>query len=150
MYFHQIFAYNEEKMLTTQIDKYISWIEDATWQNFNSFQKTFKSFLPYNFSVNKEEGTAKFSMSVAGYGASDLDVTYSDGLLIVKNKPLSVDKDEISEFIHKGLAMRLFEMAIPINPRYELDEAVLKHGLLTITFKKLKNTAPVQVAIKTA
>lgn len=127
----------------------MDWIDDASWQNINTFQKVFKSFLPYNFSINKEEGTARFAMSVAGYGAGDLDVAYSDGLLIVKNKPSTDDKDERSEFIHRGLAMRLFEMAIPINPRYELDEAILKHGLLTITFKKVKNTAPVKVAIKT-
>ena len=136
-------------MFTKQLDKYMDWVEEATWQNINSFQKTFKSFLPYNFSVNKEQGTARFSMSVAGYGAGDIDVAYSEGLLIVKNKPSTEDKDEISEFIHKGLALRLFEMAIPINPRYEIDEAILKHGLLTVTFKKVKNTAPIKVAIKT-
>jgi len=136
-------------MLTNQLEKYMDWIEDASWQNINTFQKVFKSFLPYNFSINKEQGTARFAMSVAGYGAGDIDVAYSDGLLIVKNKPSTDDKDELSEFIHRGLAMRLFEMAIPINPRYEIDEAILKHGLLTVTFKKVKNTAPVKVAIKT-
>lgn len=136
-------------MFTKQLDKYMDWVEDASWQNINTFQKAFKSFLPYNFSINKEEGTARFSMSVAGYGAGDIDVAYSEGLLIVKNKPSTEDKDEISEFIHKGLATRLFEMAVPINPRYEIDEAILKHGLLTVTFKKIKNTAPVKVAIKT-
>lgn len=136
-------------MFTKQLDKYMDWIEEATWQNISTFQKTFKSFLPYNFSINKEQGTARFSMSVAGYGAGDIDVAFSEGLLIVKNNKSTETKDEISEFIHKGLALRLFEMAIPINPRYELDEAILKHGLLTITFKKVKNTAPVKVAIKT-
>jgi HSP20 family molecular chaperone IbpA len=136
-------------MITNQLEKYMDWIEDASWQNINTFQKVFKSFLPYNFSINKEQGTARFSMSVAGYGVGDIDVAYSDGLLIVKNKPTSDDKDELSEFIHRGLAMRLFEMAIPINPRYEIDEAILNHGLLTVTFKKVKNTAPVKVAIKT-
>lgn len=136
-------------MFTKQLDKYMDWIEEATWQNINTFQKTFKSFLPYNFSINKEQGTARFSMSVAGYGAGDIDVAFSEGLLIVKNNKSTETKDEISEFIHKGLATRLFEMAIPISPRYELDEAILKHGLLTITFKKVKNTAPVKVAIKT-
>lgn len=136
-------------MLTYKIDQYIDWMEDAFVQNFISFQKTFKSFLPYNFSVDKEKGTARLSMSVAGYGAGDLDITYSDGLLVVKNKPTEEKATETSEFIHRGLAMRLFEMAIPINPRYELDEAILKHGLLTITFKKIQKAATKKVAIKT-
>jgi molecular chaperone IbpA len=138
-------------MFETRLNKYMNFLEDLTFASHNEFQKAFKSLLPYNISLNKEKGTVKFTMSVAGYGVSDLDVTYTEGVLVIKNKANNKeDDDDKSEYIHKGLAMRLFEIAVPINPRYEIQEATLKNGLLNITFQKTENKLPNKVEIKTS
>ena len=134
-------------MLELRLEKYINWMEDALLANFNQFQKTFKSVLPYNFSVDREKGTARFQMALAGYAADDLNVTYADGMLTISSNHKTAETDK-TEFVHRGLSTRLFESVFPINPLYEIVDATLNHGLLIINFKKIKTTTK-KVDIKT-
>jgi molecular chaperone IbpA len=132
-----------------QYGRYLDWVDDIFTNSFMDFQKRFKSFLPYNFSVNKKDCTARFSMAVAGFTSDDLDVYYTDGILTIKNKPTITEPDEGFEYVHKGLATRVFEFAMPINPLYQIIEARLTNGLLSVEFKKTKPSESTKVEIKT-
>ena len=122
-------------------------MEDALLANFNQFQKTFKSVLPYNFIVDREKNTARFQMALAGYAADDLNVTYADGILTVSSNHKTAETDK-TEFVHHGISTRYFESVFPINPLYEVVDASLKNGLLVMNFKKTKKDST-KVEIKT-
>lgn len=133
--------------MSTYLDRQFKWLDDFFTTSIVNFHKEFRSWLPYNFSVNRKEGTAKFSVALAGFTASDLDVSYVDGMLTLKNKPADKEDEQV-EYIHKGLASRLFEFVLPVNPLYQITEATFKNGLLTINFKKSESTSQ-KVEIKT-
>lgn len=133
--------------MSNYLDRQFKWLDDFFTTSVVNFHKEFKSWLPYNFSVNRKDNTAKFSIALAGFSASDLDVSYSDGMLTIKNKPADKEDEQV-EYVHRGLATRLFEFAMPVNPLYEITEATFKNGLLTILFKKLESTSK-KVEIKT-
>ncbi len=134
--------------MLSRMSKYTDWMDDVFTSSVVNFHKQWKSFLPYNFSINKEKNTAHFEMALAGFAPSELDVQFNDGILSIKNKSQE-NKDDAVEYVHKGIAARLFEFAMPLNPSYEVTDATLKNGILKINFKKL-NTTSKKIEIKTA
>ena len=121
----------------TKLSAATSWLEDIWVSNLAAYSRTFRSQLPFTFSVAKDKKTAKFEMALAGYANSDLDVSYSnEGVLSIKTKKTNSD-DELMEYVHKGIANRFFQFAMPIFSSYIIKYAILKDGLLQISFERL-------------
>ncbi len=117
-----------------------TFVEDMWHQAAVDFSKQFKSVLPYTYSVSKDKKTASFEMALAGYSPKDIEVMYdNEGILSVKtiNKP---SPDESYDYVHKGIANRLFQFAVPVCSSYVIKEAVMKDGLLKIKFERLQNS----------
>ena len=89
-------------------------------------------------------------MALAGYSPKDIEVMFSnDGILSVKtiNKPPT---DDGYDYVHRGIASRLFQFATPICSSYVVKEAIMKDGLLRITFERLPASNPTRVEVKTS
>lgn len=132
-------------MMQTSLTRQLNSMEnliDSLWNHrFVEFNKLWRNFLPYNYSIDEKNNTATFELALAGYGADNLEVDFSnEGVLSVKTK--NVSTGETTEYVHKGVAARALDFAIALNPLYQVKEATLKHGMLKIIFAKTlsKNT----------
>lgn len=127
-----------------------TWVEDLWFERLNDFTKSFRSVLPYSFCVSKDKQTARFEMAMAGYAASDLEITYSnEGVLTIKTNKTDKDSEAV-DYMHKGIANRFFQFSLPIFSSYVVKEAKLINGLLTISFERLPTSQPTRVEVQSS
>jgi len=138
-------------MTITRFNEAATWLEDMWVNSLVDFTKVYKSVLPYTFYVAQDKQTAKFEMALAGFSASDLEVTYSnEGILSVKTNKLDKNADSVN-YIHKGIANRFIQFSLPIYSSYVIKDASMKDGLLAINFERINSKSdPVKVVLKTA
>lgn len=126
----------------------VKWAEDFWFTQVSEFTKKFKSVLPYTFCVSKDKKIVKFEMAFAGYAPSDLDITYSNtGLLSIRAG--KANADESLDYIHKGIAQRFMQFALPVCSSYTIKEAVMTNGMLQITLERLESV-PTKVQVKSS
>lgn len=98
---------------------------------FDNIPPMAKAYLPYDI-IKEDEGTYVLQLAVAGYTKDDLDVECKDGNIRVKGNK----KDDKDTFIYKGISSKNFDFLFPFESIYEVDQVVLKDGLLRITIKR--------------
>jgi len=78
------------------------------------------------------------SMALAGYSKDDLTVEWKDRLLVVKGD-VSLDKDEegVEELIYHGIAKRKFSKMFALGEYIEVENVMLKDGMLSITLNRV-------------
>lgn len=79
----------------------------------------------------------RISMAVAGFAESDLDLTVSDTLLVVRGKaqPEAAAKGA-GTFLHRGIARRAFERRFNLADHVRVSGARLENGLLVIELQR--------------
>ncbi len=86
------------------------------------------SYPPYNIEVIDENQFA-ISLAVAGFDQSELDIKVEQGVLTVRGEKT---KPEEHQYLHQGIANRMFERKFNLADHVEVTEAGLRNGLLTI------------------
>lgn len=76
----------------------------------------------------------------AGVNKADLDVSISDGILTISGTLISSSDDEVEQWHLQECYYGDFSrtLALPVQVKEEEVEAVLKDGVLTISFTKIK------------
>lgn len=87
------------------------------------------SFPPYN--LTKDGDKYEITMALAGYRREHLDIFVKDRVLTIKTVE-DMEKDDIREVIHQGIAQRNFTTTFAIAEHVEVKSAKLADGLLTI------------------
>lgn len=137
-------------MTLTKFSQVNTWVEDLWTTTLNDFTKSFKSVLPYSFCVSKDKSSARFEMAMAGYSASDVEITYSnEGVLTIKTNKTDKDSETVN-YVHKGIANRFFQFSMPIFSSYVVKDAILKDGLLKISFERLPSANPTRIEVKSS
>lgn len=90
-------------------------------------------YPPYNIEV---EGENRYSitLAVAGFKEDDFDIQVEQGVLTVKGKQGSDNKQR--QYLHQGIATRAFERKFNLADHVEVTGADLDNGLLTIHLLK--------------
>ena len=105
---------------------------EALEERVDRLAKASDGYPPYNIERTIDaEGTEKFliSIAVAGFRDSELEIIAEDSQLLVRGR----QKDEGQrEFLHRGIAARQFQRSFLLADGVEIQEATLKHGMLTI------------------
>lgn len=70
---------------------------------------TASTFPPYNIEKLSED-EYQISIAVAGFSQDELDITLTDGVLIVSGS--SDEDDDDTRFIHRGIAKRSFGKSV--------------------------------------
>lgn len=92
------------------------------------------SYPPYNkIKVNEEH--VKFEIALAGWSKDDIEVTTQTNLLTIKSKS-SKDTSDV-DYIHRGVATRIFTRTINLCDDQEIGEVKFENGLLTINIHKI-------------
>jgi molecular chaperone IbpA len=106
-------------------------------QLFNELENTShvkdSSYPAYNI---EKIGDEKYiiSMAVSGFSESDISIELLNGFLTIEGK--IKDKQQVGNFLHRGIATRAFSKKFRIAETVEVTEATLKDGLLSISLHR--------------
>ena len=105
---------------------------------FDPFFKTIDSVLlnstsapsyPPHDIVNQKKGVHAITLALAGFDKEDLDVS-------VKEQTLTIAGDIQKTDTHRGIAKRNFKKIFALGRNIEVENVVLKNGLLTVHLKE--------------
>ena len=88
------------------------------------------SYPPYNIEAAGED-EYRVTMSVAGFGEDDIEITTHNGHLVVAGH-IYRDEDDARKFLHHGIAERDFERRFNLAEHVVVNGAQLENGLLHI------------------
>ena len=100
-----------------------------TWNHVQTVSGA-TTYPPYNV-IKVDEDNFVVELAVAGFGKTDIDVSTSEGKLVVKGELNAEDSD--SKFIHRGIAARKFTREWALGEYMEVTGAEMKDGMLHIT-----------------
>ena len=86
-------------------------------------------YPPYDIVKTGDEGY-RITMAVAGFGEDDIELTVTDGVLVIKGK--RAEDDQAARYLHRGIAGRGFERRFQLAENVQVDGARLENGLLHV------------------
>ncbi len=93
------------------------------------------SYPPYNIE-QLDDDSYRITMAVAGFGESDLDVTVTDGTLVIAGKQEDKDGDDVV-YVHRGIAGRAFERRFQLDDHIQVRSGALENGLLHVNLERV-------------
>lgn len=90
------------------------------------------SYPPYDI-VSLEDGTNLLNVAVAGFSKKEITVTVQDSVLTIEGK--KKDKQQ-GEVVYQGIATRDFKLELAVAEYWEVTNALLENGMLTVQFNK--------------
>jgi len=90
------------------------------------------TYPPYN--IVKDEDRYEIVMAVAGFKKDQIKVELTGRDLVVSST-VDVEKEDIRDVIHQGIAQRNFKVTFSLAEHVEVKSAKLADGLLTIKLK---------------
>mgnify|MGYP000942312415 FL=1 len=93
-----------------------------------------QSYPPYNIERTAEDAY-RISMAVAGFSDDEISIEAHRNVLTIKGEKTE-EKDENTQFLHRGIAARAFERRFQLADHVEVNGAALKNGLLHIDLKR--------------
>ena len=95
------------------------------------------SYPPYDIH-ELENGETVVSIAVAGFAKENLSVTVDDRTLKIEGKKKEQNLDAPNTVIYQGIAGRNFTLNFALAEYYEVKDAALENGVLTVyLFKNL-------------
>lgn len=88
-------------------------------------------YPPYNIEKLGEDDY-RITMAVAGFGEEELEITVSDGNLVVHGETKEKAEPEEVTYLHRGIARRTFERRFDLAEFIKVTGAKLENGLLYI------------------
>ncbi len=87
------------------------------------------NYPPFNIE-RRGEDAYRITLAVAGFKATDIDITAQQNLLVVQGK--KGEETPAGQFLHVGIAQRGFERRFELADYVRVNGANLEDGLLTI------------------
>ncbi len=110
-----------------------------------------EGYPPYNVEA-REGGAIRITLAVAGFSASQLEVSVQDSQLTVAGKREGAEAAAGERaFLHRGIAARGFVRSFILADGMAVEGALLEHGLLHIDlFRPEPEMRVRQIPIRTA
>ena len=110
---------------------------------FDPFFKTIDSVLlnasapsyPPHDIVNQRDGVYAITLALAGFEKEDLSITLKGQTLSICGNLASSNGNE--KYAHRGIAKRNFQKVFALGRHTEVENVVLKNGLLTVHLKEV-------------
>jgi len=93
------------------------------------------SYPPYDL-VKLDDDSYKLSLAVAGFSKDNIEVSVDNSTLIIKGDN-SVEDEEKSEVLHKGIAARKFTRTFALGEYMEVVGAKMEDGMLVINIERI-------------
>ena len=91
------------------------------------------SYPPYDI-IERKNDTTVVSVAVAGFTKKELEITVEDSILKIEGKKKA--KKEEGEVVYQGIAARNFTLTFALADYYEVQEASVADGMLTVILVK--------------
>jgi len=89
------------------------------------------AYPPYDIEKRGQD-TYRITMAVAGFNEDDLEVTETEGTLIVRGRGRPEEQEAQSAYLYRGIAGRAFERRFQLADFVHVTGARLENGLLHI------------------
>lgn len=123
-------------------------VDDSTENNWNDSEEE----LPGQLAVDVYETDEKLIIKArtAGVNKEELDVSISDGILTISGTLSSGDESDATNWHIQECYWGEFSrtLALPVSVKEDEVEAILKDGVLTIKFAKIKQEAAKRIQIQ--
>ena len=113
---------------------------------FRDFQITTTNYPPHNI-ITISDNEFHLELALAGFKKSEVVIQEDGGMLtITADKDKTVDEQS---YQYRGIAKRSFSKSFRIAESFEINEATMEDGILTIKFvKNVPVAAPKLISIK--
>ena len=125
------------KLGTKDLDKFFVGFDDSfnrLAKLHDEVAKNIPNYPPYNIK-KVEDNKYVVELAVAGFGKSDVEITFEDGKLIVAGK--AADDSDNENFLYKGIANRAFSRTFILNDQVEIKNAEMLNGMLKIFLERI-------------
>jgi len=105
---------------------------------FRDLQNATSNYPPHNIVFINDE-KFRLELAVAGFKKDEVTMEECQGLLTISaEKKVNLDEpvEGIPTYQHRGIASRSFKKSFRIAEFFEVDDATLEDGILTVTFVK--------------
>lgn len=92
------------------------------------------NYPPYNIVKNGEK--YQIEIALAGVNYEDLDITLTNGQLVVSFDPKEAENPEWT-YVHKGIAQRKFERVFTLADDVVVNGAKMSNGMLYIDLERI-------------
>jgi molecular chaperone IbpA len=89
------------------------------------------NYPPYDIEKLSDD-SYRITLAVAGFGASDIDITARQNMLIVTGRKAESRSNKDGNYLHMGIATRAFERRFELADFVRVEGADMKDGLLSI------------------
>jgi len=96
----------------------------------NSRSEQPDNYPPYDIEKLSDD-RYRITLAVAGFGASDIDITAHQNLLTISGRKAD-QRGRDGNYLHVGIATRAFERRFELADFVKVEKADMKDGLLTI------------------
>jgi len=93
------------------------------------------SYPPYDL-AKLDDDNYKLSLAVAGFSKDDIEVSVDNSTLIIKGDN-SIEDEEKSEVLHKGIAARKFTRTFALGEYMEVVDAKMEDGMLIVNIERI-------------
>ena len=111
--------------MTVGFDRLFDEMMGRRWQNSTTSSQ---GYPPYNVERITDDSW-RVTIAVAGFGEDDIEVIVDQGNLNIVGKKEQKDDDTV---LYRGIATRQFNRSFNLADYVEVDEAILKDGMLTL------------------
>jgi len=91
------------------------------------------SYPPYDI-VQLDEDTTLLNVAVAGFTKKEVAVTVKDSAITIEGKQKDKQRGEV---VYQGIATRDFKLSLAIAEYWEVTNAQMENGMLTVQFNKI-------------
>ncbi|MFH2085261.1 MAG: Hsp20/alpha crystallin family protein [bacterium] len=108
----------------------------------------FTSEVGDNLDVYETKDEVVVRAAVAGVDPDKVDITFEKGVLTITGAEETEEKED-KKFYRKSSRSYAYRVAVPGNIDLSTEpEAKVKHGVISVTFKKAEEAKPKKIAIK--
>ena len=101
----------------------------------NQIDHAATNYPPYNI-VETGVNTYEVQIAVAGFDEGDIDVSVKDGELIIIGENTQHELPEGQIYRHQGISARKFIRTFSLADHVEVNSAVNKNGILTVSLTR--------------
>ena len=107
---------------------------DEYFDRIFKLHESSSNYPPYNL-IQISDTESQLELALAGFKKEEVNVYTQDGKLFVEGK--KEDKEEQTNYVHKGMAQRSFTRAWTLSDETEVRSVAFEDGLLAITLGKV-------------
>jgi len=127
---------------------------DVLFKNFfnndSFFAPALETKISHPVDIYETKDGLHFEIACTGLSKKDVNINIEGDILRVTYEKIGENENDVTNYIHKGIARRSFNLGYKVSSRFDLQnaDAQMNNGLLTISIPFAEQAKPKVLAIK--